>query len=393
MNAKFCPICHSDKYSIFHNLPEIPVHVGVLWPSRQAALDSPKGDVALAYCSDCGFINNQAFAPDLVNYTLSYDNALHFSGVFQAYERDLAQHLIDKYKIRNRDVIEIGCGSGHFLGLLAEIGNNRGYGFDPSHEPEKADARAKACNVEFVRDYYTEKYTEHPADLICCRHVMEHIEQPLEFLQMIRAAVADRTETVLYFEVPNARLILDKLSIWDVMYEHCDYFTIESMGYLFETCGFEVLDLRETYDSQFVSIEVQPAISEKLGKRSAYGDLNNLEKAVSGFGPLFNEKKQEWQESLGKLKSAGKKAVVWGGGGKAVGFLNMLDIGDQIQYVIDVNPGKQGTFLTGGGQAIMSPEFLKEYQPNSVIIMNPVYFKEISENIQALGVKCEILNV
>jgi hypothetical protein len=210
---------------------------------------------------------------------------------------------------------------------------------------------------------------------------------------MIGRSLAERPESVLYFEVPNARLILDKLSIWDIMYEHCDYFTVESLGHLFASSGFEIHDLREAYEGQFVSIEVSPAVSASSRAAGPPGDLQTLTALVDEFSHRFSEKKNEWQSHLRELESAGSSAVVWGAGGKTVGFLNMLQIGNQIRYVVDVNPGKQGTYLAGGGQAILAPEALKEIRPDTVIIANPVYEREIVESLDQMGLNPRVFTV
>jgi hypothetical protein len=49
--------------------------------------------------------------------------------------------------------------------------------------------------------------------------------------------------------------------------------------------------------------------------------------------------------------------------------------------------------MAGTGQKIVAPDFLKEYKPDAVIIMNPIYKKEISENLYRLGLTPEILTV
>lgn len=387
-----CPICESDGCSVFHRVEQIPVYVGAVWKTKEESKNCPRGDVALAYCNQCGFISNVAFDPSLMDYDLAYDNALHFSPFFQEYERSLASRLIDRYAIRNTKVIEIGCGSGHFLGLLCKLGDNRGIGFDPSYRPERMDPLAKG-KVDFIKEYYSEQRSEKEADLICCRHVLEHIPDPAAFVQAIRRSLADNPDCILYFEVPNARLILDSLSIWDIMYEHCDYFTTESLGYLFAKCGFDILDLCETYEGQFVSIEVSPAKSNTGDLSRQFGDLGQLASTVERFKQRFAAKKNEWQTRLREMHSSGTQSVVWGAGGKTVGFLNMLKIGDQINYVVDVNPGKQGAFLAGGGQMIVPPESLKEINPDTIIIANPVYKSEILENLHALDLFPQVLTV
>jgi ABC-type Fe3+-hydroxamate transport system substrate-binding protein len=48
-------------------------------------------------------------------------------------------------------------------------------------------------------------------------------------------------------------------------------------------------------------------------------------------------------------------------------------------------------FVAGSGQEIVSPEFLRVYQPDVVIIMNRNYEDEIGRQLAQLGVTASIL--
>jgi hypothetical protein len=54
---------------------------------------------------------------------------------------------------------------------------------------------------------------------------------------------------------------------------------------------------------------------------------------------------------------------------------------NEIEYVVDINPHRHGRFIPGTGQQIVAPSFLKDYQPDQVIAMNPVYLREIEEEL------------
>ncbi|MCC6397757.1 MAG: SAM-dependent methyltransferase, partial [Bacteroidetes bacterium] len=58
-----------------------------------------------------------------------------------------------------------------------------------------------------------------------------------------------------------------------------------------------------------------------------------------------------------------------------------------------INPHKTGTFMAGTGQEIVSPEFLKKYRPDLVIVMNPIYIPEITKTLSGLDVNAEILAI
>jgi len=85
--------------------------------------------------------------------------------------------------------------------------------------------------------------------------------------------------------------------------------------------------------------------------------------------------------------------VLWGGGSKAVAFLTTLAVFQQIEYVVDINPYKHGTFLAGTGQEVVPPAFLREYQPAAVVAMNPVYRGEIEQILTTMGIAAELMAV
>jgi SAM-dependent methyltransferase len=382
------------SYETFAEFPAMPVHVGVLWEDAASAKSSVRGDVALAFCPTCGFIGNRAFDADRVDYELRYDNALHFSPTFRKYEEDTARRLIDGYGIRERRIAEIGCGSGHFLSLICELGRNRGIGFDPSYRPGDEPLPE---GVRILPEYYSEDHAEHSTDLLCCRHVLEHIPEPRGFLDMVRRALASDPGAVIYFEVPNAFLVLRELSIWDVIYEHCNYFAGVTLEALFRRSGFEVLEVREPYRGQFLSLEARlardPEETSGARVRVERDALAVLGRHVEAFADHVREKRQEWNERLASLSRAGSSAVIWGGGAKTVSFLNLVDAHDTIRSVVDINPGKQGSFIAGTGQPIVSPERLAEIAPDVVVVMNPVYRAEIEAQLTSLGLAPEVIAV
>jgi SAM-dependent methyltransferase len=384
-----CPICRSQPRTPFFVLENMPVSIGVQWPTTSAALQCARGDLRLAFCPDCGLVWNQAFEPERMEYSQAYDNALEFSPVFQTYARGLARRLIDTYDLREKEIVEIGCGKGHFLTLLCEEGSNRGIGFDPSYEGSRV-ASATPERITYVPDYYGEAQAVHGGDLICCRHVFEHIPDPAGFLTMVRRTLGNRRSAVVYFEVPNVRFILDRLSVWDVIYEHCNYFSTEALARVFQRCGFEIIRLGEDYDGQFLSVEARAAEPGGSLARPA-GDLTELANAVERFRQSVHSHAEKWRSRLRQFERSGFRVAAWGGGSKAVSFFNMLKIGDTIPYVVDINPHKQGKHLPGTGQPLVAPEFLQEFRPDIVVLMNPIYHDEVQAHLRKLGVSATIL--
>ena len=251
---------------------------------------------------------------------------------------------------------------------------------------------AASARITYIRDFYGEQYTRFACDLICCRHVFEHVPDPGTFLSLVRRTIGDRPSAVVYFEVPNVRFILEHLSVWDIIYEHCNYFSRESLAAVFRQFGFEVVRLEETYGNQFLSLDARPDGS-KQGIAGLETNLSDLQVSVDRFAEQAQARLHAWRLRLGEWRTESHSAVVWGGGAKAVSFLNMLKTADLIPFVIDINPHKQGRYLPGTGQRVVAPEFLKEFRPQTVVLMNPMYRREVEDQLRALGVFAEVLDV
>ena len=82
---------------------------------------------------------------------------------------------------------------------------------------------------------------------------------------------------------------------------------------------------------------------------------------------------------------------MWGTGGKGITFLNSLDTSDVVAYVVEINPDKQGKYTPGTGHPIVSPEHLASEPPDTIIITNALYEREMRQQAHDIGVDCEFL--
>jgi C-methyltransferase C-terminal domain/Methyltransferase domain len=288
--------------------------------------------------------------------------------------------------LREKEIVEIGGGRGDFLRILCDRGNNRGISFGPSYRPAASDD--VPANVRFVTDYYTAKYTDVPASLIVCRHVLEHFWEPRHFVETVRQAVGDREGLIVYFEVPNGEFVLRERAIWEFIYQHPSYFTQSSLAKLFTMSGFQVRAIRESFGGQFLAIE---ASVEGAGYSSHEGKAATAV-FVRSHSAAFSETVASWRDTLQRLNAPGRRIVAWGAGAKATTFLNLVDPGGSvISHVVDINPRKTGRFVPGTGQCIIAPNALRRLRPDVVVLMNELYREEITSQINGLGLNPELL--
>jgi SAM-dependent methyltransferase len=385
-----CQACGSLELEPFYEVKNVPTASCLLMETRTEATGYQRGDILLAFCHSCGFVCNATFDPRLIKYTSSYEETQGFSATFNAFHRDLAQRLMDRHRLHGKTVMEIGCGKGEFLTMLCELGAKQGIGFDPGYRPERNTSEA-AKRIDFVIDFYSKRYASYTADFICCKMTLEHIPNVGEFLRIISDSVAGKEDTIVFFQVPEAKLILDQLGFWDVYYEHCSYFTSGSLTRLFESCGFDVLDVWTGYDEQYLMIEARPKRGSAGGQGMGKPDIANLGRKVALFRDSCRTNIQDWRERLQAFSAAGKRTVLWGSGSKGVSFLTTIGVTDEIACAVDINPYRQGKFMPGTGHEIIAPRTLESLKPHNVIIMNPIYRKEISGQLASMSLSPKIM--
>lgn len=387
-----CPSCGDRGMQALYSIDGIPVHSTIQLTDRQEALNFPKGNLTLSYCPKCAFLANMRYDASVQAYCTNCEESQHFSPTFNAFAHELAKRWIDQYGIRNKTIIEIGCGKGEFLTLMCELGNNSGVGIDPSYQAWRNTSPA-VSRMRFINDLYGEKYTDIHADVILCRHTLEHIGQTQQFMQMIRRAISNRKEMLVLFELPDVTRVLKENAFWDVYYEHCSYFSPGSLARLFRAANFELRELGRDYGDQYLLISAKPTDAPTKPSLPLENDLPEMNGLVEKFKQGVAASIQDWRSKILSAKQRGERVVIWSALSKAVAFLTTLQIGDAIEYATDINPQRHGKFLPVTGQQIMPPKFLAEYNPDWVILMNPIYTAEVQRDLDQMGLKAKILPV
>lgn len=378
-----CPSCDQDRMYLLYKIEQAPTNSVLLFPNPADALTYPKGDITLGFCTACGFITNTTFDQKLTQYSEKYEATQSCSPTFNSFNRRLALHLIEKYNLRGKDILEIGCGQGEFLNLLCDLGDNRGLGFDPAYRNGTRSSRTAQLHI--INDFYSEQYGHKKSDFICCKMTFEHVHNTAEFINMVRRSVGEQYNSLIFFQVPSVDRILRELAFWDIYYEHCSYFSKGSLARLFLRCGFDIIDVWQGYDDQYLMLVAKPSKLRQKALPPEVDDLKHLTRDARYFAIKHNTKIQEWRTIIKTSYAKRHKVVLWGSSSKSVAFLNTLEIKEAVQYVVDINPNRQGTFMAGTGQEIVSPDYLQEYKPDLVIIMNPVYYKEIKKKLSGMS--------
>jgi hypothetical protein len=101
-----------------------------------------------------------------------------------------------------------------------------------------------------------------------------------------------------FFRYPNARYVLGETAFWDIYYEHCSYFSPGSLSRLFQSAGFDVLDVWTDYDDQYLMITAQPGSASSANGHWEKNDLAELRQEVASFQEQFYRKVAAWKREI-----------------------------------------------------------------------------------------------
>jgi SAM-dependent methyltransferase len=384
-NAGSCPICKNPVEPPFFRLADVPTLDGAVGESLEEALACPVGDVTLCLCPTCGWIGNMTFDPSKLNYE-KFHFSLQHSPVFESFVSEVVDNLTRKYDLEGKKVLDVGCGAGDFLKTFARQVQINGLGIDPSII--SGTEKFERGEVSLQRGILEPHHRDFDAALICCRHVLNSMPDPLGLLQQIRAVNGDRPDTVFYLEVPHAGPTFDNDLVWNVAYEHRSWFNEVSFTTLCERAGFEVLDIGRCWRDEYLFAELrggEPNQESVAPLEAVDSQRANLER----FSLNVRDHSSRWSRRLDQFHQAGQKVAIWGAGARALLFLLQVDNRHHVGSVVDINPSRQGNFLTHLGVRIDAPESLFEFQPDVILISNSAFADEIRAQAAALGLSAE----
>jgi len=327
---------------------DFPIFQNRMYDSAAQARACLRGDIGLVQNKHTGLVYNAAFKPELMAYDADYQNEQAHSPAFRNHLEHVAG-IVERH-LGTDGLVEVGCGKAFFLELL----QSRGCaitGFDPTYE---------GSNPSVERHYFGEG-VQVKARGIVLRHVLEHVQHPLQFLSGLRDA---NQGGLIYIEVPCLDWILRQRAWFDIFYEHVNYFRLSDFYRMFA----RVVDAGHLFGGQYLYV---------------VAELTSLREPVAGTDGVltFPNDFLGAAECSAKSQERGREAV-WGAASKGVIYALLRErLGVPVSILIDINPAKCGRFVPGTGLQVMSPaEGLSLLQGGDVIyVMNSNYMNEIRE--------------
>jgi len=339
----------------FPNL-KVPVLQNRVFETKEKAIQSDFGYLQIEQDQETGIFENKLFDAGKLVYDQNYDNEQSNSPAFEAH-LDQVYGILQPF-MEGKKVIEVGCGKGHFFRKLSDRGVDI-VGCDPTYQGN---------DTRIIKEFFTEELGL-KGDLLILRHVMEHIQHPVDFIRYM--AKSNGNKGLIYIEVPDLTWILDNQVYFDFFYEHVNYFRPEDFRLIFGKIYAQGVFFNGQY--QYVIADLS--------------SINNPPYAIRKTDAKVSFQKLD--ELSDRLRKSGKPVYIWGGASKGViSAMHLLNRGVVVQALVDINPNKQNKFAAMTGLEILSPAAFKKQAGNAIVLIaNPNYESEIRKELTGLNIE------
>ena len=377
-----CPSCGGSSLAEILHWPDLPVNAALFPATRTESLSIPRGSLRLTVCERCGLVFNADHDESLVEYSPRCIETQACSPRSRAFTDALARDWVERHGLAGGDVVEVGCGpEATFLRALCNLTGGRGIGIDPACDP------GTDGNVTLLAQAFGPRHAELAGRALVCRHTLEHVPDVGAFLGLVRAWSEANAGAPVLLELPDAGRIFRETAFWDVYYEHCSYFTGESLATSLGSAGLRPGEVTLAFDGQYLVGDARPG-SDPNGSE---GEARETVAAAKKFGRAATRRIDRARDTLRRLASHGPVAV-WQAGGKALAVLTLTEISGEVAAVVDGNPAKRGLYLPGTDRKILGPSDVAAVRPAHVVVMNAVYVDEVARTVAEAGVEASVVS-
>jgi hypothetical protein len=369
-----CPVCGYHVATPFYSGGEQPLAT-LGWPkSSTEAMGMDKLPLDFVQCPACTHVYNRSFQYGSVPYQKN-PNRMFNTGKIWQYHLAETMHLLSEVLPENPNVVEIGCGEGHFVrGLSEGFSGGRFIGFDPNTSAESGHG------VEYYSRLFKpfEDVIEFAPDMLIVRHVLEHFTELAGLLEPLAWSASHQDKPCwLFAEVPCIDRVFETGRLSDFYYEHVSHFTTRSFITLLQRLG-DMRTLGHGYDGEVVYGLVRLDAPEGM-KRVAEQSTKFFKRAKSSVATITRQ--------LSELAQSGASIAIWGGTGKAAAFMHQFGVdARRFPLVVDSDPYKTGTFVPGTGQKIVFRDVLKTMAVDVLIIPTQWRAKDIVAEMAREGI-------
>lgn len=387
-----CRHCGTELRLQFLNLGSAPPANAYLSPEQ---LQEPETwlPLRLLVCEACWLVQTEDYARRESFFTKDYAYFSSYSTSWLEHARRYVAMAISRFGLGPVScVAEVGANDGYLLQYV-QAASIPCYGIEPTAGTARA---ARAKGIDIIEEFFGQRLASElasagrRADLIVANNVLAHVPDINDFVSGIQCLIKETG--VVTFEFPHLMGMVEK-SQFDITYhEHFSYPSLTAVTRILGHHGLTVFDVEEL-PTQGGSLRVYAQRTEAgrhvrtttvdgMLRREGMAHICEPE-FYAGFQAKAEKVKNDLLAFLLRAKHEGVSVAGYGAAAKGNTLLNFAGIRqDLLPYVVDRNPAKQGKFLPGTRIPIVKESWLREYQPQRILIMPWNLKDEVMEQLR-----------
>ncbi|MBP7087941.1 MAG: class I SAM-dependent methyltransferase [Candidatus Omnitrophica bacterium] len=371
-----CRLCGSENLRQVFSLGEQYINDFVPQERIGKGLKAP---LDLVICDNCSLLQLKHTAPQELLYSRYYWYRSGVTDTMRQALKDITKEIEEMVDISCGDVVlDIGANDGTLLDSYTKKGIHR-VGCEPANNLIDM-LREKTKYV--MHDFWNyERYMElakswgfSKAKVITAIGMFYDLEDPNKFIKDAQKALAD--DGVFVAQLMCLRPMLEKNDIGNLCHEHLEYYSLDSLKYLFETNGLEMFKIEEN-DINGGSYRI--FARHYKGKGIKYDEKITL-KDILAFAKRVKSNRDKCFTFIKEEVAKGKKVYVYGASTKGNVILQYYGLDHTlIAAAAERSPEKWGKYTVGTWIPIVSEEEARKAQPDYFLVLPWAFFSEFYE--------------
>ena len=372
-----CRGCNNTLSLTFLNLGLSPIANNLL-DLAELKLEETFYPLHARTCSNCALVQLPEIASREDLFRGDYVYYSSYSTSWLIHSEEYAKKMVSKLDLGPTDlVLEVASNDGYLLQYF-QAENVKVLGVEPAAGVANiAIQKGIPTIVDFFgRELATRLAVDYQPKLIVANNVLAHVPDIHDFIAGFSSIIA--MDGLITFEFPHL-VDLIKSNFFDTIYhEHYSYLSLTALEPIFSSHELKIIDV-EKIATHGGSLRV--FVAKKNSHWETSDSVNKIVKLESEFDPRtksvqerllqnsVNVKNELWDE-LVRLKKEGKVVAAYGAAAKGNTLLNYAGIDSElVQYVVDLNPNKQGKYLPGSRIPVVGAEYLHQTKPDVLLIL------------------------
>ena len=399
MTTATCAFCGGRQLAEVIDFGEVALAGGFI--THDQIVTEKKYPLVIVFCEDCYAVQVR----DHVDPEVLFATDFYFSSAIKTLRDHFAIYateIIERFlpEPSSASVLEFGSNDGVLLTPLADQGVGKVIGVDPAKNIITSISNDK---LTLVNDFFNEataksiveKYGK--VDVVMANNVFAHITDINGTTEAVHQVLKD--DGVFVFEVHYLGKIIQEMQYDFIYHEHIYYYSLIALENHLSRHDMVIFDIKPVsihggsirYYAAKKGSKYARNVSDDVAALRAEEYKLGYDKAetYAAFAAHVTAKKNDLMQLLGDLKRDGKRIVGYGASGRANTIMQYCGItSEDIEYVIDDAPAKQGLYTPGSHLEIKNNTMLAQDKPDYVLLFAWAFYEEIvkkSEQYMAAG--------